>query len=84
MYMANAYILHWGTVSVPVGCGVRGNANFSVHIGCNTSFSIFRYQHVGIGNAKMWRWGSKTTRGPNANGFALQWNIGLINVDEQM
>ena len=27
--------------------GVRGNANFSV----------FRYQHVGIGNAKLWHWG---------------------------
>ena len=49
-----------------LGVGVGGNANFRV----------FRYQHVGIGNAKLWRWGSKPTRGPNANGFALQWNTG--------
>ena len=28
-------------------------------------------------NAKLWRWGSKPTPGPNANGFASQWNICL-------
>ena len=28
-------------------------------------------------NTKLWRWGSKLTPGPNANGFASQWNIGL-------
>ena len=50
-----------------LGVGVGGNANFSV----------FRYQYVGITNAKLWRWGSKPTRGPNANGFVSQWNIGL-------
>ena len=26
-------------------------------------------------NTKLWRWGSKPMRGPNANGFASQWNI---------
>ena len=30
--------------------------------------------------AKLWHWGSKPTTGPNANGFALQWNIGLRGV----
>ena len=45
----------------------RGNANFS----------IFLYQHDGIPNAKLWHWGCKPTRGPNTNGFALQWNIGF-------
>ena len=40
--------------------------------------SVFRYQHVSIGNAKLWRWGSKPMPVPNANGFALQWNIGFI------
>ena len=40
------------------------------------NFRVFRYQHVGIGNAKLWRWGSKPMPGPNANGFASQWNIG--------
>ena len=40
-------------------------------------FSVFKYQHVGIGDAKLWCWGSKPTPVPNANGFASQWNIGL-------
>ena len=31
----------------------------------------------GLGDAKVWRWGSKPTPVPNANGFASQWNIGL-------
>ena len=46
-------------------------------VGGNANLSVFRYQHVGIPNAKLWRWGSKQTPGPNANGFAPQWNIGL-------
>ena len=50
-----------------LGVGDEGNANFSV----------FRYQHVGMGKAKLWRWGSKPTGGAYANGFALQWNIGF-------
>ena len=59
--------------------GVEGNANFSVPVGGNANFSVFQIgQHVGIPNAELWHWGSKTTRGPNANGFALQWNIGFI------
>ena len=40
--------------------------------------SVLRYQDVGIGNAKLWRWVSKPTPVLNANGFASQWNIGLI------
>ena len=36
----------------------------------NANFSVFGYQHVGISKAKLWRWGSKPTPGPNANGFA--------------
>ena len=51
------------------------------HIGsigvCVRSSRVFRYQHVGIPNAKCLRWGSKPMRRPNVNGFALQWNIGL-------
>ena len=58
-----------------VGVGI--NANFSFRVGGNASFSVFRYQHVGIPNAKLWRWGSKQTQGPNVNGFASQWNIGF-------
>ena len=67
--MANARILHWGPIFhlLMLGVCVGGNANFSV----------FGYQHVGIFNVKLWRWGSKPTRGPNANGFASQWNVGL-------
>ena len=59
------------------GVGVGGNTNFSVRVGGNANFSVFRYQHVGIPNVKFWSWGSKPTQGPNANGFASQWNIGF-------
>ena len=63
-----------------LGVGVGGSANFSVRVGGNPNFSVFRYQHVGIGNVKLWRWGSKPTRGPNANGFASQWIIGYRGI----
>ena len=52
--------------------GVEGNANFSFGVGVTqilalalgvtqilANFSVFRYQHVGIPNTKLWRWGSK-------------------------
>ena len=42
-----------------LGVGVRGNDNVSVRVRGNANFSVFRYQHVGIPNAKLWRWGSK-------------------------
>ena len=45
---------------------------------CVGSMRLFRYQHVGIGNAKYSCWGSSPTRAPNASRFALQWNIGFI------
>ena len=37
----------------------------------------FRYQHVGIPNVKFSRWWFRPTQGPNASGFATQWNLGL-------
>ena len=40
-------------------------------------FSHFRYQHVGIPNAKFWRWGHCPTPAPNARYFAFWWNIGF-------
>ena len=43
----------------------------------NANFSVFRYQHVGIPKVKLWLWGCKPTPGPNAKGFASQWNIGF-------
>ena len=46
---------------VALGVGVGGNANFSVHVGGDANFSTFRYQHVGISNGKLWRWGSEPT-----------------------
>ena len=46
-------------------------------VGGSANFSVFRYQHVGLPNAKLWRSGSKPMRGPNANGFVSQWNIGF-------
>ena len=57
-----------------LGVGVGDNANFMFCVGGKANFSVFRYQHVSIGNAKWWCWG---TPGPNANGFASQWNIGI-------
>ena len=44
-------------VSAPVDVG--GNANFRFGVGGNANSSIFRYQHVGMPNVKLWRWGSK-------------------------
>ena len=76
--MANASPLRWGNNATYISPPrVGGNANFSVPVGGNANFSVFRYQHVDIPNTKLWRCGSKPTRGrPNANGFASQWHIG--------
>ena len=60
-----------------LGVGIGGNTNFSSCIGGSAYLSVFRYQLVGIANAKLWHWGSKPTQAPNANGFASQWNIGF-------
>ena len=79
MYIVNAKILHWGPNATYIPLArVGGNANFMFRIGGNANFSVFRYQHVGISNAKLWRWGSKPTPGSNANGFVSQWNIDFI------
>ena len=32
---------------------IGGNVNFRFGVGGNTNFSVFRYQHVGIPNAKL-------------------------------
>ena len=45
-----------------------------VHFG---STRLFGYQIVDIGNTKWLRWGSRLTKGPNANGFAFWWYIGF-------
>ena len=81
MYMAqcNRCLLHFRVLFIMKSqgnmFGVGGNTNFSICVGGNANFSTFRYQPVGIPKAKLWCWGSKPTRGPNANGFASQWNI---------
>ena len=33
--------------------------------------------YFALSDTKVWPWGSNPTPGPNANGFASQWNIGL-------
>ena len=38
---------------VALGVCVEGNANFSVCVGGTANLSVFRYQHVGIPNAKL-------------------------------
>ena len=44
-------IFHW----LALGFCVGGNANFMFRVGGNANFSVFRYQHVGIGNGNLWR-----------------------------
>ena len=41
-------------------------------VGGDANFNVFRYQHVGIDNAKLWHW--ESIRGPKLNGFA-PWKI---------
>ena len=60
--MANAKILRLGpnATYIPlarVGVLCWGNSNVMLHVGGNANFSVFRYQHVGTPNAKLWRWG---------------------------
>ena len=50
---------------------------FRVGVGGNANFSVFRYQHVGTGNAKSLRWECNPKRGLNTSGFESQWNIGF-------
>ena len=57
------------------GFGIGGNTKFRFGVRGNSNFRVFRYQHVGVGNAKWLRRG--LTQGPSTSGFALQWNIGL-------
>ena len=59
------------------GAWVGGNVDFRYDVGGNANYSDLRYQHLGITNGKLWHFGSKSTQGPNTNGFASQWNIGL-------
>ena len=68
-------LFHW----LALGFCFGGNTNFMFRVGGNANFSVFRYQHVGIGIAKLWCWVSKPTQGPKANGFASQWNIDVKN-----
>ena len=91
MYMSNTsltlnanHIFHWLVLGLALGIlGSRWALLTRVghywlalggHVG---SARLFRYQHVGIGNVKLSRWGSKPMRCPNASGFGVQWNIGF-------
>ena len=57
MYMANGKKNCAGDPTRPIfhlfalGVGVGEKANFSIRIGGNANFGVFRYQHVGIPNA---------------------------------
>ena len=44
---------------------------------CIGSVRVFGYQHVGIGNAKVSRWGYSPTQSPHASSFLLELNIGF-------
>ena len=53
MNMANVKNVAFGTQHNLYSTDLRwGNANFKIHAGGNTNFSIFRYRHVGIPNTK--------------------------------
>ena len=60
------FIFHW----LALGFCIGGNANFMFCIGGNANLDNFKYQHVGIPNANLWRLGSEPMLGPNAKGFA--------------
>ena len=79
MYMANAQNFAFGTQRNLYSTDLRlgfalGDANFRFGVGC---FRVFRYQHVGIGNAKSSRWGCNQTQGPDPSGLASQCDIGF-------
>ena len=60
-------IFHW----LALGFCVGGNANLIFCVGGAANFSVFRYQHVGISNTKLWCWRSQPMPGPNTNGFCV-------------
>ena len=70
MYMDNATYIPL----TRVGGFALGDANSKICVALTHISGVFRYQHVGIGNAKLWRWPwvSKAMPIPNANGFASQ------------
>ena len=59
---------HVGSVVICVG-------SFGVCVG---STRLLGYQHVGIGNANVSRWGYYPMRNPNTGGCAFWWNIALM------
>ena len=66
-------IFHWLALEFCIG----GNANCTFRIGGNANFSVFRYQHVGIPNAKFRVGGLRQCKDPT---FASQWNIGFTSL----
>ena len=73
MYMPNARILHLEPKATYVPVTRIEVLHWVTYI-----LSVFRYQHVGKGTAKLWRLGSKPTPVPDANNFASQWNMGFM------
>ena len=65
------------TIFHPLALGLVGVSieYAEIHLGCmGFRFGcgrVFRYQHVGIGNAKSSHWGYKPMRGPKVNGFGF-------------
>ena len=75
MYKANAGGPN--TTYIPPACVRLMFGSGGLHV---VFARVFRYPHVGNGNANSSRWGPDPMRSPNANGLTLQWNIGS-NVD---
>ena len=62
IYMANTKILCCGPNATYIPLArIGGNTNVTVCVGGNAKSSVFRYQHVGIANAKFWPEGTKPT-----------------------
>ena len=53
-------IFHW----LALGFCIGGNAHFMFHVRGNTTFSVFRYQHVGIPTQDFRVWGLDQCEAP--------------------
>ena len=69
-------LYHW----LALGFCVRVTQILYFALGVTYILAFLDTNMLVISKAKLWRWGSKPTPGPNANGFASQWNIGFNRV----
>ena len=86
MYMANAKVLGLvpNTTYIPLTCVWVSRWVMQI-LGLASGVFAFLDTNMlvsfALGDAKVWRRGSKPTPVLNANGFVLQWNIGLRSLN---